>query len=58
MNILRVGANILIPLLILFLAFTTWMGYIDENIRVLYFKTEPVMKLSLFSGPTFEYCNH
>jgi len=36
MNILRVGANILIPLLILFLAFTTWMGYIAENIRDYY----------------------
>ncbi|MBU0905301.1 MAG: hypothetical protein R3328_08595 [Planococcaceae bacterium] len=36
MNILRIGANILIPLLILFLAFATWMGYIAENIKDLY----------------------
>jgi len=36
LNILRIGANILIPLLILFLAFATWMGYIAENIKDLY----------------------
>jgi len=36
MNILRIGANILIPLLILFLIFATWMGYIAENIRDYY----------------------
>ena len=36
MNILRIGVNILIPLLILFLALATWMGYIAENIRDYY----------------------
>ena len=36
MNILRIGVNILIPLLILFLAFATLMGYIAENIRDYY----------------------
>jgi hypothetical protein len=36
MNILRIGVNILIPLLILFLVFATWMGYISENIRDYY----------------------
>lgn len=36
MNVLRIGANILIPLLILFLAFATWMGYIAENTRDFY----------------------
>jgi len=35
-NILRIGANIVIPLLILFLVFATWMGYIAENIRDYY----------------------
>jgi len=36
MNILRIGVNILIPLLILFLVFATWMGYVAENIREYY----------------------
>ena len=36
LNILRIGVNILIPLLILFLGFATWMGYIAENTRDFY----------------------
>ena len=36
MNVLRVGINILIPFLILFLVFATWMGYIAEDIRDFY----------------------
>ena len=36
MNILRIGVNIIIPLLILFLVFATWMGYVAENIREYY----------------------
>jgi hypothetical protein len=36
MSVLRVGINILIPFLIVFLAFATWMGYIAENIRDYY----------------------
>ncbi|PFA69166.1 hypothetical protein CN378_04625 [Bacillus sp. AFS015802] len=36
MNVLRIGASILIPFLLLFLAFATWMGYIAENIRDYY----------------------
>ncbi|WGG44603.1 hypothetical protein [Rossellomorea sp. DA94] len=36
MSVLRVGINILIPFLILFLVFATWMGYIAENIRDYY----------------------
>lgn len=36
MNVLRVGINILIPFLILFLVFATWMGYIAEDIKDFY----------------------
>lgn len=36
MNFLRIGVNIVIPFIILFLAFATWMGYIAENIRDYY----------------------
>lgn len=33
MKILWAGANILMPVLLLFLAFATWIGYIAEDIR-------------------------
>jgi len=36
MNVLRIGANILIPILILFMVLVTPMGYIAENIRDYY----------------------
>ena len=36
MTIMRIGVNILIPGLILFLAFSTLIGYIAEDIREYY----------------------
>ncbi|WRP07544.1 hypothetical protein U9J35_05075 [Rossellomorea aquimaris] len=36
MKFLWAGANILMPVLLLFLAFTTWIGYIAEDIPEYY----------------------
>jgi hypothetical protein len=36
MKVLWIGTNLLMPVLILFLAFATWIGYIAEDIRDYY----------------------
>ncbi|WP_044338831.1 hypothetical protein [Rossellomorea aquimaris] len=36
MRFLWASLNLLLPVLVLFLAFATWIGYIAENIRVSY----------------------
>ncbi|WJV29652.1 hypothetical protein QTG56_00270 [Rossellomorea sp. AcN35-11] len=36
MRFLWAGMNLLLPFLVLFLAFATWIGYIAEDIRVSY----------------------
>jgi len=54
MSVFRVGVNILIPFLILFLAFATWMGYIAENIRD-YYNLKWIAILILVAGYILQF---
>jgi len=54
MKFLWAGANILMPVLLLFLAFATWIGYIAEDIREYYhFKWAALLLLLVGYGVQF-----
>lgn len=54
MNVVRIGTNIIIPLLLVFLMIATAIGYIAEDIRD-YYNLKWIAVLTILAGYTLQF---